>query len=48
VLHVGALNARLRAAGRSWVEERYGWRQVYRAVDAVYAALSEAPRNAQR
>ena len=48
LLSDGALNARLRAAGRSWVEERYGWRRVYRAVDAVYAALSEAPQNAQR
>jgi glycosyltransferase involved in cell wall biosynthesis len=48
LLRNGALNARLRAAGRAWVEERYGWRRAYRAVDAVYAALSEAPRNVQK
>jgi glycosyltransferase involved in cell wall biosynthesis len=48
LLHDGALNARLRAAGRTWVEVHYGWRRAYRAVDAVYAALSEAPRNVQK
>jgi glycosyltransferase involved in cell wall biosynthesis len=42
LLSDGALNARLRVAGRCWVEERYGWRQAYRAVDAVYAGLLEA------
>jgi glycosyltransferase involved in cell wall biosynthesis len=39
LLSDGALNARLRAAGRSWVESRYGWRQVYGRVDRVYASL---------
>jgi glycosyltransferase involved in cell wall biosynthesis len=33
------LNARLRTAGRAWVEERYSWQAVYRRVDAVYDGL---------
>ena len=33
------LNARLRAAGRAWVEEKYAWQKVYRQVDAVYDRL---------
>lgn len=34
-----ALNRQLRTAGRAWVSATYGWRRVYRAVDAVYARL---------
>ncbi len=34
-----ALNARLRTAGRAWVEEKYAWQAVYRRVDAVYERL---------
>ena len=34
-----ALNARLRTAGRAWVEEKYAWQVVYRRVDAVYDRL---------
>jgi glycosyltransferase involved in cell wall biosynthesis len=34
-----ALSDRLRSAGRSWVEARYDWQQVYERVDQVYAAL---------
>ncbi len=34
-----ALNGRLRAAGRAWVEARYAWRTVYRRVDEVYDGL---------
>lgn len=34
-----ALNARLRSAGRAWVEEKYAWQAVYRRVDEVYARL---------
>jgi len=34
-----ALNLRLGAAGRRWVEEQYGWQAVYRRVDEVYAGL---------
>lgn len=33
------LNARLRTAGRAWVEENYAWQTVYRRVDEVYARL---------
>jgi len=33
------LGDRLRAAGRSWVEGRYGWQQVYGRVDQAYASL---------
>jgi glycosyltransferase involved in cell wall biosynthesis len=33
------LQARLRAAGRLWVEERYDWRRVYDAWDGVYGRL---------
>ena len=39
----GALNGRLRAAGRRWAEERYGWQEVYGLVDSVYAGLSGSP-----
>lgn len=35
----GQLNRSLRDAGRRWVEERYDWRKVYRAVDDIYDAL---------
>lgn len=34
-----ALNARLRTAGRAWVEEKYAWQVVYRKVDEVYGRL---------
>ncbi len=34
-----ALNTRLRAAGRAWVERTYAWQTVYRRVDDVYARL---------
>lgn len=34
---------RLRLAGRRWVEERYDWRQVYRAWDPVYERLLRQP-----
>ena len=33
------LNARLRAAGRAWVEAKYAWQVAYRQVDDVYARL---------
>lgn len=33
------LNARLRSAGRAWVERTYSWQAVYRQVDEVYARL---------
>jgi glycosyltransferase involved in cell wall biosynthesis len=33
------LNARLRAAGRAWVQARYAWQAVYPRVDAVYQRL---------
>lgn len=33
------LNARVRAAGRAWVEETYAWQRVYRRVDEVYVEL---------
>jgi len=29
---------KLASAGRAWVEQRYGWRSVYQAWDAVYAS----------
>jgi glycosyltransferase involved in cell wall biosynthesis len=34
-----SLNARLRAAGRAWVEQTYAWQVVYPKVDAVYEKL---------
>lgn len=37
-----ALNARLRAAGRAWVEQQYSWQAIYRKVDAVYAHLIDS------
>lgn len=37
------LNARLRRAGRAWVEQHYDWRRVYAAWDDVYARLLSAP-----
>ena len=40
------LNARLRTAGRAWVEEHYGWRTVYKRVDAVYDRLRREPDSA--
>jgi glycosyltransferase involved in cell wall biosynthesis len=42
VLDDPALQAQLRANGRSWVEEQYDWRRVYGAWDEVYARLAEA------
>jgi glycosyltransferase involved in cell wall biosynthesis len=33
------LNARLRTAGRAWVEEKYAWQVAYRKVDEVYSHL---------
>ena len=39
VLTDPALNARLRTAGRAWVEEKYAWQPVYRRVDAIYDRL---------
>jgi glycosyltransferase involved in cell wall biosynthesis len=38
---------RLSAAGRAWAEARYGWRSVYTAWDAVYAAGLPAAVEAQ-
>ncbi|OQA42882.1 MAG: D-inositol-3-phosphate glycosyltransferase [Chloroflexi bacterium ADurb.Bin325] len=40
-----ALNARLRADGRRWAEERYSWQTVYRRVDEVYARLLDRKSN---
>ncbi|HSJ52971.1 MAG TPA: glycosyltransferase family 4 protein [Anaerolineae bacterium] len=37
-----ALNRRLRANGRAWVEAHYAWQSVYPLVDRVYADLLEA------
>ena len=37
-----ALNQRLRANGRQWVEEKYNWKTIYRAWDEVYAGLLKA------
>lgn len=34
-----SLNARLRCAGRAWVEATYAWQVVYPRVEAVYARL---------
>jgi glycosyltransferase involved in cell wall biosynthesis len=42
VLDDPALQAQLRANGRSWVEAQYDWRRVYGAWDDVYARLIEA------
>lgn len=39
VLQEPQVQARLRANGRRWVEERYDWRRVYPAWDEVYARL---------
>jgi glycosyltransferase involved in cell wall biosynthesis len=36
-----ALNRRLRAGGRSWVEAHYSWQAVYKQVDRVYQRLLE-------
>lgn len=47
LLSDAALNQRLRAEGRAWVEAAYGWQQVYRRVDAAYAAAL-ARRDQQR
>ena len=33
------LAAKLRMNGRSWVEQQYDWRQVYKGVDAIYERL---------
>jgi glycosyltransferase involved in cell wall biosynthesis len=33
------LNARLRSAGRAWVEAKYAWQVAYRQVDDVYSRL---------
>lgn len=40
VLQEPQVQARLRANGRRWVEERYDWRRVYPAWDEVYARLA--------
>ena len=37
-----ALNQKLRANGRQWVEEKYDWKTIYRAWDEVYAGLLKA------
>jgi glycosyltransferase involved in cell wall biosynthesis len=42
VLGSAELQARLRANGRRWVEERYDWRRVYGAWDGVYGRLLQA------
>lgn len=34
-----SLNQRLRERGRAWVETHYGWQEVYKKVDEVYAEL---------
>jgi glycosyltransferase involved in cell wall biosynthesis len=39
VMQDAALQARLRAQGRAWVEARYDWRRVYGAWDEVYERL---------
>jgi glycosyltransferase involved in cell wall biosynthesis len=39
VMAEGEAGARLRAAGRRWVEEHYDWRRVYGAWDEVYERL---------
>jgi polysaccharide biosynthesis protein PslH len=44
LLHDSALNRRLRANGRAWVEEHYAWRTVYRRVDDVYTTLTRTGR----
>ena len=35
-----ALNARVRSAGRAWVEATYAWQTVYRRVDEVYSRFA--------
>lgn len=42
------LNQRLRTAGRTWVEETYAWRAVYRRVDQVYAKFLTTTRTSDR
>lgn len=42
VLRDAALQHRLRANGRRWVEEQYDWRRVYGAWDEVYDRLAQA------
>jgi glycosyltransferase involved in cell wall biosynthesis len=42
------LNARLRTAGRAWVEQTYSWQTVYPQVDAVYAELLASERANQQ
>jgi glycosyltransferase involved in cell wall biosynthesis len=37
------ISARLRVAGRRWVEKRYDWRRVYRAWEPVYERLLRQP-----
>jgi glycosyltransferase involved in cell wall biosynthesis len=34
-----SLNQALRRRGRGWVETHYGWQEVYKRVDNVYARL---------
>jgi len=41
LLEDDTLQARLRAAGRAWVEEHYDWRRVYPAWDGIYDRLLE-------
>jgi glycosyltransferase involved in cell wall biosynthesis len=42
LLSNGGLQARLRANGREWVEERYDWHNVYRAWDPIYDRLGRS------
>ena len=42
LLSNGGLQARLRANGREWVEERYDWHKVYRAWDPIYDRLGRS------
>jgi glycosyltransferase involved in cell wall biosynthesis len=48
VLTDDTLNRQLRTAGRTWVEETYAWRAVYRRVDRVYAKLLTATHTSGR
>ena len=34
------LQAKFRACGREWVEERYDWRRVYQTWDEIYDSLA--------
>ena len=43
VMSDAELQRRMRASGRRWVEERYDWRRIYPAWDAVYDRLLSGP-----